>query len=252
MPDPATRTALVAIVVLSAHAVMVWLLFTGDAVRPAPIVVPVDMHIKALVPPSDESASPTRAPTEPTRMTQDIPSGRARPAERTQTASPAEPASAPMPQAQIESRPHPAATEPQTNAPEAPVAQDSAAVVPLPATPSPGATRGSSNAAPPPPPAPPAPPRIQLPSSQADHLHNPKPAYPPLSKRLGEQGRVVVRVRIEADGTASLAEIHTSSGYDRLDQAARQTVLRWRYVPAQRDGVPEAMWFNVPIQFILE
>jgi protein TonB len=102
------------------------------------------------------------------------------------------------------------------------------------------------------PPAPPAPPRIVLPSSDADYLANPRPAYPPLSKRLGEQGKVVVRVLIGTDGTAQKAEIRTSSGFDRLDQAALATVQRWRYVPGKRDGVPEAMWFNIPINFVLE
>ena len=63
---------------------------------------------------------------------------------------------------------------------------------------------------------------------------------------------MVVRVLIETDGTASRAEIRQSSGYERLDQTALQTVLRWRYVPGKRAGVPEAMWFNVPISFVLE
>jgi len=104
----------------------------------------------------------------------------------------------------------------------------------------------------PPVPAAPAPPRIELPSASAAYLSNPPPPYPPLSRRLGEQGKVVLRVRIEPDGTASAAEIRTSSGYERLDQAALQTVLRWRYVPGTRNGVPEAMWFLIPIQFVLE
>lgn len=63
---------------------------------------------------------------------------------------------------------------------------------------------------------------------------------------------MVLRVRIEIDGTASQAEVHTSSGFSRLDQTAVQTVLTWRYVPGTRNGVPEAMWFNIPIQFVLE
>lgn len=62
----------------------------------------------------------------------------------------------------------------------------------------------------------------------------------------------MLRVRIEVDGTASQAEIRTSSGYERLDQTALQTVLRWRYVPGKRNGVAEAMWFNIPINFVLE
>lgn len=107
-------------------------------------------------------------------------------------------------------------------------------------------------AATPAPPSPPAPPVVQMPSSNADYLQNPKPAYPPLSKRLGEQGKVVIRVLIGVDGVAQKAEMRQSSGFDRLDQAALATVLKWRYVPGKRGGVAEEMWFNVPINFVLE
>mgnify|MGYP006161488351 FL=1 len=68
----------------------------------------------------------------------------------------------------------------------------------------------------------------------------------------GRQGKVLVRVYITAEGQATRAEVRTSSGYERLDQTALQTVQRWRYVPGKRAGVPEAMWFNVPINFVLE
>ncbi|BAO81399.1 periplasmic protein TonB, links inner and outer membranes [Serpentinimonas raichei] len=101
-------------------------------------------------------------------------------------------------------------------------------------------------------PAAPAAPQIVLPSSSAAHLHNPAPAYPVLSRRLGEQGRVLLRVRIEADGSASAAQIYASSGFVRLDQAAQQAVLRWRFVPGTRNGEAQAMWFLVPIHFVLE
>ena len=94
--------------------------------------------------------------------------------------------------------------------------------------------------------------RVDLPSSSADYLQNPQPAYPPLSRRAGEQGRVVVNVLIGVDGMAQKAHITTSSGFDRLDQAALTTVKSWRYVPGKRGGAPEAMWFSVPIQFVIE
>ena len=90
------------------------------------------------------------------------------------------------------------------------------------------------------------------PSSDADYLNNPAPAYPRMSKRLGEQGTVTVRVLINTEGRAEQAEIRTSSGYSRLDEAALETVKRWRYVPGKRAGAPEAMWFNVPIRFVLD
>ena len=93
---------------------------------------------------------------------------------------------------------------------------------------------------------------LVLPSSDADYLNNPPPAYPRMSRRMGEQGTVLVRVFINTEGRAEKAEIRTSSGYARLDEAALETVQRWRYVPGQRAGQPEAMWFNVPIRFVLD
>ncbi len=73
-----------------------------------------------------------------------------------------------------------------------------------------------------------------------------------MSKRLGEQGRVVVRVFIDEKGLPKEALLEVKSGYSRLDQAALQAVMSWRYVPAQRAGVPLAMWFNVPVTFDLK
>ena len=63
---------------------------------------------------------------------------------------------------------------------------------------------------------------------------------------------MLVRVLIGVDGNVQKAEIKQSSGFERLDQSAMATVLRWRYKPGKRAGVPDAMWFNVPINFVLE
>ena len=101
-------------------------------------------------------------------------------------------------------------------------------------------------------PASPAAQAVVLPYSDADYLNNPPPAYPRMSRRMGEQGTVLVRVFINAEGRAEKADIRTSSGYPRLDDAALETVQRWRYVPGQRAGQAEAMWFNVPIRFVLD
>ena len=106
--------------------------------------------------------------------------------------------------------------------------------------------------APPAPPAPSAPARIDMPSSDAAYLNNPKPGYPAISKRMGEQGKVVLRVLIGTDGLPQKVEINKSSGYDRLDRQAQEAVMRWRFVPGKRNGVPEAMWSLVPINFVLE
>lgn len=90
-----------------------------------------------------------------------------------------------------------------------------------------------------------------LPSSHADYLNNPAPSYPAISHRLGEQGKVVIRVLISKDGIAQQGDIQQSSGYARLDQAALRAVMGWRYVPGRRDGMAQDMWFNVPINFTL-
>ena len=95
-------------------------------------------------------------------------------------------------------------------------------------------------------------PSLVEPSADADYLKNPPPGYPRISRRMGEQGTVVVRVFIGTDGNATQAEIRTSSGYDRLDQTALKTVQAWKYVPGKVNGEAKAMWFNVPLNFVLE
>ena len=95
-------------------------------------------------------------------------------------------------------------------------------------------------------------PSLVEPSADADYLKNPPPGYPRLSRRNGEQGTVIVRVFISTQGTPDKAEVRTSSGFARLDQAALEAVQRWRFVPGRRHGTPEAMWFNIPVRFVLE
>ncbi len=93
---------------------------------------------------------------------------------------------------------------------------------------------------------------VSLPSQSADYLNNPSPSYPALSRRLGEQGKVVIRVLIDKDGRPQQGNIDQSSGYSRLDQAALRAVMGWRYVPGRRYGIAQDMWFNVPVHFALQ
>jgi len=102
------------------------------------------------------------------------------------------------------------------------------------------------------PPAPPAPAAIVGARFDADYLHNPKPVYPSASRRLSEQGRVLLRVYVSADGRAEKVEVKTSSGFPRLDQSAEEAVSRWRFVPARRGDQAVAAWVQVPITFQLE
>jgi periplasmic protein TonB len=93
---------------------------------------------------------------------------------------------------------------------------------------------------------------ITQPIFNADYLDNPPPAYPPLSRRAGEQGRVLLRVLVNPGGRAEEVEVRASSGYSRLDDTARQTVRRWKFVPAKRGSEPVPGWVVIPISFRLE
>jgi protein TonB len=86
----------------------------------------------------------------------------------------------------------------------------------------------------------------------ADYLQNPRPAYPSLSRRLGEEGRVVLRVFVSPTGHPDKVDLANGSGYPRLDAAAREAVAQWRFVPARRGDDVIADWVRVPIVFKLE
>ncbi len=113
--------------------------------------------------------------------------------------------------------------------------------------------------APPPPPAPPpapvaaapAPAPVILPNFNADYLKNPAPHYPALSRRMGEEGRVVLRVFVNQQGVPTQVELRTSSGFSRLDSVALETVRQWKFIPARRGEQPISAWVLVPISFSL-
>lgn len=110
--------------------------------------------------------------------------------------------------------------------------------------------------APPPPiqapPAPPAPMEVVKPRFDADYLDNPKPMYPALSRRMGEEGKVVLRVQVAASGLPTEVVLHVSSGSARLDQAAIDAVRRWKFLPARRGDQAVAASVLVPIVFSLK
>ena len=215
------RRLFIVIAVVGFHVLGLWALQTGLLRRAVELVVPVEVLAELI-----ELPQPQVTPAPPP------PQQQPKPVQKPVTPQKTEPKPAPQPMAIAD--PTPSASAPTgTTAPQPPAPPMLAPVTVAE-------------------PAPPAPPKIELPSSSADYLNNAPPPYPPLSKRLNEQGKVIVRAFIEVNGTASKAEIRTSSGFERLDQTALQTVLKWRYVPGKRAGTPEAMWFNIPINFVLE
>jgi len=92
---------------------------------------------------------------------------------------------------------------------------------------------------------------VIAPRFDADYLNNPKPAYPMISKRLGEEGQVLLRVLVSSQGSAEQVQLLRSSGFPRLDEAAQEAVAKWRFVPAKVGSVATTAWVQVPVSFQL-
>jgi protein TonB len=206
----------IALAVVALHVGLIWALQSGLLMRAAEIVVPAEILTQFVDPPAPKVEPVPPAP--PTPVVQ----------KKTVTKAPVLPQ--PQPLAIADPMPSP-------NAPTGVITP------PVQAAPAPVAVVAA---------APAGPPVVQLPSSDADYLQNPKPAYPRISRNLGEQGQVVHNVLIGVDGRPVSAKLVKSSGFERLDKAAYDAIMKWRFTPGKRNGVPEAMSFNVPFNWVLE
>ena len=195
------------------HGLAIWALWSGLPPAASP-PQPLPMQVRML------QAAPAPAPTP----------------------APVQPAK-PLPQTSRPLRPpRPAPTPLLTAARSAPSAPSSSPIQAAPAAPAPVAASPAA--------AEPAP--VSAARFDADYLHNPAPAYPAMSRRNGEEGRVQLSVRVSAQGRAEQVDVRHSSGYPRLDDAAAATVRQWRFVPARRGDEPISATVLVPIVFRLE
>lgn len=106
--------------------------------------------------------------------------------------------------------------------------------------------------APPVPPAPtPAAPR-QVVLTDSDWVRVPEVEYPLASRRLKEEGTVVVRALIDTRGVPKQVVLQRSSGYTRLDQQAMRAAMTARVKPRTENGVPFEFWIAMPLAFELE
>lgn len=78
------------------------------------------------------------------------------------------------------------------------------------------------------------------------------PTYPPVARRRNEEGVVVLRALVSPGGSTQRIEIWRSSGFYRLDDAARTAVEGWNFEPARKAGLAVASWVQVPIRFQLD
>lgn len=221
----------IAVVVLLAHALLLaWLVFTPTTPpnRPEQRLEWVTLQ---AAPPKPPAPTPHPAPPTPPRPI---------------LAKPTLPKPAPRPHhvpprraAQRVQQGQPI-TKPQAPAEAAPASPSPPAVAPhLPAI----AT--SAPAAP----TPPVPPVETAASYKAQYLDNPPPPYPRLSRQLGEEGTALLKVQVGPNGRALQITLMSSTGYQRLDEAAEATVAQWRFVAATRNGQAITSWVLVPIKF---
>lgn len=85
----------------------------------------------------------------------------------------------------------------------------------------------------------------------AAYLNNPAPVYPQMSRRLRETGTVGMRVLVGPDGRPQEIQVQKSSGYSRLDEAARTAIRKWTFVPSRRGDEKLAGWVTFPVVFNL-
>ncbi|SEF69632.1 energy transducer TonB [Nitrosomonas ureae] len=78
------------------------------------------------------------------------------------------------------------------------------------------------------------------------------PTYPAISRRMGEEGKLVLRVELDESGRIDEAKILNSSGYERLDTAALTAVKNWHCNPSLRNGQPVRAVALQPFNFVLQ
>ena len=107
---------------------------------------------------------------------------------------------------------------------------------------------------------PPAPPAAAAPATPAVRMgaviqpgaHCAKPDYPSASRRMEEEGTVTVKFLIGVDGRVLQADIEKTSGFARLDEAARNALSKCQFRPGTVDGKPEQSWASIKYTWRLE
>jgi protein TonB len=86
--------------------------------------------------------------------------------------------------------------------------------------------------------------------TQPEELSRPVPVYPPMARRLGASGAVVVRGIVRRDGSIDEVEVIKNQPYG-LGEAARDAVRRWRFRPATYNGDAIDVYYTVTVNFRL-
>ena len=98
--------------------------------------------------------------------------------------------------------------------------------------------------------APPAPPAVTAAVISASSCE--KPEYPSASKRLEEEGTVQLKFLVGVDGKVIESAVEKSSGFRRLDEAARAGLSKCQFKPGTVDGKPQQSWASMKYTWRLE
>ena len=210
--------------VLAVHALLFYSVYSGMLTRMVDQTIEHAVMVSFVAPPQPKSPPPAAPKTVPLAKLQPplLPSvpviqvavqPQPNVISVTQTAAPVETAPAPA----------------VVSAPAAPVAPTPAA--PMPVAPTPAAPKTIT--------------------SGVEYIQAPQPVYPPMSKRMGEQGKVILRILVSETGRPDQVQVQTSSGSARLDEAGRQAALRAVFKPHLEDGRAVAVYVIVPLNFQL-
>ncbi len=123
---------------------------------------------------------------------------------------------------------------------------------PAPPPPAPTSTAPAITQAPTPPAPAPAAPAIRTGAVIQAGAHCAKPDYPSASRRMEEEGTVTLKFLIGVDGKVIQADIEKTSGFTRLDEAARNALSKCQFRPGTVDGKPEQSWASIKYTWRLE
>ena len=90
-----------------------------------------------------------------------------------------------------------------------------------------------------------APPMVEA----VEYVRPPAPVYPAESKRKRERGTCLLRVMVDSTGRPAQIQVERSSGYQRLDSAAREAVEKALFHPYEVNGIAQPAQVLIPIEF---
>lgn len=82
-------------------------------------------------------------------------------------------------------------------------------------------------------------------------INNPHPPYPIIARKKGLEGKLILKVSVNNDGSVKSVSVGKSSGHKILDKVSKETIKKWTFIPAKKMGQAVEDKLTVPIRFVL-